>query len=120
MPQTLPFIPSEPFYGFSTVLDGITVEFNVRWNARDEAWYFDLFDEDGAPIAHGIKIVLGAYLGRRVNHSIFRLGVLVAIDTSGERRDATLDDLGTRVIVRHLTEFEVAAGILAASAEAAG
>jgi hypothetical protein len=107
MPQELPFKPSEPHYDFPTVIDGLPCKFEVRWNALDSAWYFDILNEDGSPVAHGIKVVLGVHLGRRVNHPITRNGVLVAIDLSGDARDAGFDDMGTRVRVWHFTKFEI-------------
>ena len=72
-----------------------------RWNARDASWYLDVFDEDARPIACGLRVVLGAYLGGRIDHPLFRDGVLVAIDTSGAGREAAIDDLGTRVQLRY-------------------
>lgn len=109
MPQIIPFVPSEPHYRFSTVVDGIPCIFEVRWNSRDEAWYFDILNTEEQPIASGVKIVLGVHLGRRYSHPLFNNGVFVATDTSGQSRDATLDDLGTRVQVRHYTNFEIVA-----------
>lgn len=99
----LPFIPSVAAYEFSVEIDGVSYTFDVRWNSRAAAWYFDVLEGDGTPIARGLKIVLGCYIGGgRFTHDLFRLGVFVAIDTSQEGRDATFDDLGTRVEVRHV------------------
>ncbi len=109
MPQIIPLIPSEPHYDFATVIDGIPCIFEVRWNSRDEAWYFDVFDSERKAIASGIKIVLGVHLGRRYSHPLFDNGVFVAYDLSGSRTDARFDDIGTRVQLRHYTEFEIAA-----------
>lgn len=113
--QQIPFTPGDPSYEFETQLGSETVRFVVYWNSRDEAWYFDLRSADNRPIAHGIKIVLGVPLGRRVAHPIFRRGMLVAIDVSGTGRDATLDDLGVRVRVVYMTGFEYAALIATAA-----
>lgn len=111
MPQILPFIPSEPHYEFSTVLDGATYTFEVRWNASDNggagAWYFDILNADGSRAVTGVKVVLGVHLARRAEHPLTRKGVLVAIDTSGQAREAGFDDIGTRVQVWHYTMFEV-------------
>lgn len=95
----VPFIPSVPAYEFSLDIDGVSYTFDVRWNGRASAWYVDVLLSDGTAVARGIKIVLGAYLGRGRLHELFQLGVFVARDTSGDQRDATLDDLGTRVEV---------------------
>lgn len=116
--QILPLIPSVDVYTFDTVLDEITYYFRVYWNGRDEAWFLDVYDADQQAIAYGIKIVLGTNLGRTVDHPLTRQGMLVAIDRSGEGRDATFDDLGDRVVVLHLTQGEYGAAIMAASGAA--
>lgn len=92
----------------------VTYDLTFRWNARDEGWYLDVYDPDHAQIAAGIRIVLGAYLGRRIKHPLFRDGVLVAIDTTDQGLDATLTDLGTRVLLRYYDNREV--GLLRAGA----
>ncbi len=100
--QRLPLVPSIPSYDFATVLDGVSYVFSVYWNARDDAWYFDLLADDETPIRHGIKIALGSPLGRRSRSPLFPRGLLLAEDLSGEERDAGFDDLGTRVVVYFL------------------
>jgi hypothetical protein len=99
MPQVLPFQPSLPNYRFSTSLGDTTYRFNVRWNSRDEAWYFDLSDDEGDLIVTGVKIVLGALLVARSADDRIPNGALLAGDTSNTGIDATLDDLGVRVFV---------------------
>lgn len=112
MPLILPFVPSVPFYDLDTVIEGVSYTFATRWNTRADAWYFDLYADDGTPIVHNVKIVLGAYLGRTVHHPLFREGVIVAVDTERSRtpREATLHDLGTRVQVRRYTIPEIVGG----------
>ena len=90
------------------VVSGVsaTYTFIFRWNARDSSWYFDVVDDDQTVIAAGIRIVLGAYLGRRVQHDLFRNGVFIAIDTSGQKVDAGLGDFGTRVQLRYYDVVE--------------
>jgi hypothetical protein len=113
MPVTLPFVPSTAFFRVGTVLDGSTYIFDVRWNSREQAFFFDVLEVDETPIASGSKIVLGTYLCRTSNHPLFATGVMVAIDLSGELREATLDDLGTRVVVRRFTGPEMATQVTA-------
>lgn len=107
MALVLPFDSSSPYYTFTTTIEGAEYRFNVRWNGRDAAWYFDVLELDNTPIVHGVKVVLGCYLGRHTNHPLFRQGVIVATDLSSAGRDATVDDLGTRVVVMRLTIAEV-------------
>lgn len=105
--QQLPLIPSEPNYRFGTALNGKQVIIDVRWNGRDEAWYLDLLTEDEEPIRTGMKVVLGTILGGRSANADFPVGVFVASDLSGEGREATLDDLGVRVLVHFMTPEEL-------------
>lgn len=107
MPRQLPLIPSVARYDFATVLAGTTFVFEVYWNERDAAWYFDLLAEDETPIRYGVKILLGSPLGRRSVSPLFPQGVLLASDLSGEERDATFDDLGVRVVVYFFTADEL-------------
>lgn len=104
----LPFIPSVGRYRFSTVIEDTQYVFDVRWNTRDAAWYFDVREADLTIIASGLKIVLGTYIGRQSTHSLFSDGVFVAYDQSRQGLDAGLDDLGARVQVKYLTRLELA------------
>src|SRR3990172_3141789 len=112
MPSILPFIPSVAFYRFGTVLDGDPYIFDVRWNSRDAAWFFDLFELDETPIILGVKVVLGAYLGRTANHPLMNAGVIVARDVDGKDVEAGFDDIGTHVEVRRYTLTEISAEIV--------
>lgn len=108
----LPFRPSIGNYRFGTTIGGTPYIFDVRWNSRDNvdrttgiakgAFYFDVREENLQPIARGIKIVLGAYLGRRVNHRLFKSGVFAAQDSTNKGREATYDDLGVRVLIKYI------------------
>lgn len=109
MAVELPLIPSEPFYTFGVDLEDTSYLIEMRWNGRDVpgAWYMSIMEEDGTPIRMGIKVVLGTFLGRRSVNAKFPPGLLVAIDLTGKGQDATLDDLGTRVVVYYYTAAEI-------------
>lgn len=111
MPSVIPLRPSAARYEFSTTIDGDDYTFYVYWNDRDDAWYFDVLDSSSFVIASGLKIVLGTYIGRTVRHKLFQSGVLVAWDSTDKGKDATFDDLGTRVLLLRYTAFEVMAEI---------
>lgn len=102
--QRLPLVGGAggAFQEFDTVLDGVSYTVQHYWNTRDEAWYLNLLDVNGDPIFSGIKIVLGVALGRRVTDPRMP-GVFAARDlaatTLNDQRDATFDDLGSRVVV---------------------
>lgn len=116
MPLIIPFQQSLPLYDFTTVLDSVSYGFHVRWNGRDGAWFFDLMTIDGAPIAMGIKIVLGCFLGERCTDPNFPAGKMIVGESSGSGLDAGLDDMGSRVNVYYYTAAEVAALQAAAAA----
>lgn len=117
MALVIPFSAENPINKFSTTLDGIQYGFRARWNSRDNfdpltntnagAWYVDISDDTGEPIATGVKVVLGAFLGRQFNHPLFRDGALVAVDLSGAGREATIDDFGARVQVMRISAVEI-------------
>lgn len=109
MPQLIPLIPSEAFYNFTTTLDGDDFQFDVRWNGRDEAWYFDLLTVDQTPIISGNKIVLGTSPGGRSADSGFPAGLFIVLDTSGAGIDATFEDIGVRVQMFFYTDAEILA-----------
>jgi hypothetical protein len=110
MPLLVPFTPSLPNYRFNTGFDGTIVTFQTLWNARDAAWYFDLFAADASIIALGIKVVLGVNLGRKSTHPFFFSNLLRAYDTSNQGRDAGIDDLGARVQVVRFSLAELLFG----------
>lgn len=119
MPLAIPLVASVPSYRFSTTLDSFgdgseivpqTYVIDVHWNARDEAWYMDLLASDETPIRHGLKIVLGALIGGRCVDERFPAGCFMAVDLSGEGREATLDDIGTRVVLYFYTAAELTGG----------
>jgi hypothetical protein len=108
--QILPLSPGLPEYRFSTEIGDDSYVFDVRWNRRDQCWYLDLFEADGeTAIFHGVKVVLGANLGRMHRHPLLGRGAFVAVDTSGRSVDATFDDLGTRVLVIYMPSIEIVA-----------
>lgn len=108
-PVVIPLEPSIPWYRITAALGETSYIFDVKWNARDAAWYFDLLEIDETPIAHGLKIVLGTLIGRRIKHPLFQQGVFAALDLTKQWRDAGFDDIGTRVQLRYYTAYAILA-----------
>lgn len=98
----MPLLPRFANYRFGATIEAVPYLFDVRWNSRASAWYMDVLEAGEAPIVLGIKLVLGAYLGRRSNHRLFQRGVFMMFDTSNAGRDATYDDLGERVVLLYV------------------
>lgn len=107
MSLRLPIDAVAPNYRMGISLDDTPYIFDVRWNERDTAWYLDIYDAVEDPIRLGIKIVLGTILGVRCLDARLPLGTLLAVDLSGAGVDATIDDLGTRVVLFYFAADEL-------------
>ena len=116
----LPVIPGEVNYDFGTTIEGVGYIFGIKWNEQDKAYdsngkaltdgafYFSVYDVGGTPLATGIKIVLGTYLGRRYqNLDLFNDGVFTAYDTSGLGVDCGLNDLGGRILFLYIPNHDL-------------
>lgn len=114
MPSILPITPSNPFYEFSTPVDGVAYWFRFRWNSRLELWHMDVLEEDKTPIITGVTIVLGAYLGRASVHKLFMNNIFVARAPKKDFREAGFDDFGARVLLYVFSRDEAVAEILGA------
>lgn len=105
--QALDISPTVSNQRFSSELDGTIYVFDLRWNDRAGAWFMDVLEEDLTPIRHGIKLVLGALVGSDTKDSRFPPGRFLLEDKTGEGVEATLEDLGTRVILYYFSEEEL-------------
>ncbi len=108
MPVQLPIDASDPNYRVGISLNDTPYLFDVRWNGRDGAWYFDLYDDSEVPIISGVKLVLGAFILTACTDPRKPSGAIIVADLSGQGRDATIDDLGTRVVVLYYNAVELA------------
>lgn len=99
MAVTIPFLVSDCNYTLTCPIDDYQISFDVRWNSRDEAFYFDMYEQDDTVICLNVKVVVGIPLGRRSKHSFFDNHIITAIDTSGKGNDPDFDDLNNRVLV---------------------
>jgi hypothetical protein len=110
----LPIDAVEKNYQVTTVLEGDTFTFVVRWNAGRPpelpgAWFFDLYDVDGVIILAGVRIVLGTIFGRRSVDPRMPNGAIIASDTSGNDEEAGRDDLGSRVRLYYIPAADLEA-----------
>ena len=103
----LPARPGVPHHTFEVELDGARYGFSLRWNSRDPAWYFSVMDAAGTRLLGERKVVVGVPLFARTADVRLPPGELEAVDTSGEDREAGLDDLGARVILLYTDVADV-------------
>lgn len=86
----------------TVVLEDVVYKIRTRYNERASAWFADVSLEDGTLISTR-KIVIGwAISGLREASADALPGILYATDTSANDEDPTVDDLGTRVLLRYL------------------
>ena len=90
--------PGQAFQKFrGVVLDGQQYNLTLRWNDTDQSWYLDVRSFQDEPIALGLRVVLGVYIGRQSTHPLFRRGAFVAVDSTKSGTEAGFNDLGPRV-----------------------
>ncbi len=110
--NTIPLIPSDPNYEFSTTLNDVQFSFAIRWNSQDSAWYVDMADADDQLMVSGEKMVLGSFIGRKCTHPWFNDNVLMVVDTTLDELDAGLDDMGARIRFQHYTVLELVGALV--------
>lgn len=91
-------------YSEEVDLDGATFTLLFLFNDREGFWYLDIFDLLGARIRSGIKITTGTPLLRLVTLAIRPPGEILAIDATGEDKEAGLGDLGDSVTLTYTEE----------------
>lgn len=103
----IPVPPSTPEVYFTCQINGSPFYFHVLWNDRDSSFYMDVMQTDGTPIISGVRMVLHAFLGRTANQPPVVAGVFMCIDTSGQYREAGIDDLGSRVQLVWISQIDL-------------
>ncbi len=89
-------------FRYRTVLDGITVSLQFRWDERDQSWYFDMGNASLVAIVRGIRCVIATdILAPYQYNPDVPPGVLDVVDTSNTNLEAERDEFGTRVVLRY-------------------
>lgn len=89
---------------FTTQLGHWSLTFYVYFNERSRLWMFDLTDDTtGQALLLGHPFVLGQDFLRPY---IFGIGHMFCYDSTGQHREAGVDDLGRRVPVAYFTPTE--------------
>lgn len=88
-------LTAAPAQAFTTQLGEKKFFVEVKLNSRNGVWTIDLLDDaTREEIIIGLPILLGVDLLDAYN---FPYGALIAIDKTGQGREAGEDDLGSRV-----------------------
>lgn len=89
------------FYDFTIDLDGVAYLFLIEWNERAEIWVLSIQDTAGNALMAGIPLLLGALLTEVHKRPELPPGDFFLWDTSGEHREASRTDLGSRVLLMY-------------------
>lgn len=102
-------LENNPFWEQETVLDGKRYLLTFKYNQRQDAWYLDIADVTGEPIASSRRLVADWVMMPRVVDERRPGGRIYTVDTSGGGVDPGLLELGERVLVMYLDAEEVSA-----------
>ena len=92
-------------YRFTVEIESETVEFAVRWNLVESAWYFDIVGVSFTLELKGIKFVGGVNLLKP--YAVRELGGLYMIDSEEKNEDPDFDGLGDRYRLIYVTKAEM-------------
>jgi hypothetical protein len=86
-------------------IEGVFYRFLYKWNNRNQAWYIDIADDSSIAQVRSRIVQLGYDIFKPFKYRTIPQGTFNIVDTSGENREPTKDDLGTRVKIQY-TEVE--------------
>lgn len=84
----------DPSYDVTVDLDRVAYRFRYKYNARDSAWYFDLFNADGSLARGSIRVVENFPLLRLMQTLDRPEGEIIVVSTQGLERPPLLEELG--------------------------
>jgi len=89
----IPLIPDYS-YRFNSILEELNIQFYVRWNIVDAAWYMDLEIVETGTKVNGIKLIGGIDLLKQ--YAITELGKMFIVDTEEKFQEPDFDLIGDR------------------------
>ena len=96
-------LTNDPSSILEVILNEQLYDFEIQFNLRANVWTLAI-SQNGTPIIDSVNIVLGTDLLLPYN---LELGSLFAVDLTSSGSDATVSDLGTRVVLVHMTTIEL-------------
>ena len=98
-------LSSDESEDFISQLGDLKYRFQVKYNDRSGVWTLDLSeDSTGHFLFTSVPLLVGEDLLAPYNYAI---GSLTVIDNSSQSKDATSEDLGTRVILYYVSADEI-------------
>ena len=99
------FIPLSlaPSSDFDIALEDGNFFITVRWVTVSGAWVIDI-ERSGEVLINGLRLVLGTDLMSQFN---FNIGIWCMLDLKNTGLDATVDNLGTDIVLLYIPESEI-------------
>ena len=108
--ERIPVDPDYPDQTFRIVLDGTAYILRLLYMERPDRWHLFISDNDGNPIAGGIKVVIDEDLLKNARSPDAPPGIIVAAGrVNGQICDPSLGQLGREIPLFYLDAEEVAA-----------
>lgn len=100
-------VPTSAYSSMTVDLDNQTFMLVFRWNTRETAWYMDLAEVDGTPIANGLKVVCNTDISGRFRAVGAPKGSLLFIGESLSALRPGRNELNGRVKLYYYDEAEI-------------
>lgn len=96
---SIPVRSDLPSYKFQIELERVIYGLSFSYNSRESRWFMDILDSMGNPLVTGIKLLTAWAIASRFQSSELPPGEFFLLDTAGENKDPTRDDLGSRILM---------------------
>ena len=100
----IPVNQESSLFSIRVVLDRTPFRLTFKFNSRQSSWYFDLFDDGGAILRAGIRIVADSILLSRMRTSIRPRGDFAVIDTNNTQQDPGRNTFGDEMPMYYFEE----------------
>lgn len=95
----LPINSTNTHYEFTTTISDIVLDIRIDYNSRADTWYIEIYDEFGVILMGSRALVLGYNIFNNIDLESLPEGTLFTINLFNQYVDATVDDLGSDVII---------------------
>lgn len=95
----IPVFPEQGAFEAKVQLDGYPFTFRGHWNGRMGRWVLDIMDEEGVEVVSAVPVVTDWMLTDPFKGRVsgFWYGDLIAVDTTKQGKQATLENFGKDV-----------------------